>query len=186
MYSGPMSDERPAAGDPELGSLLHSAFRQLRRSWVDQLAPWEVTPFQWRALHMLIRTGGKMRPGDLASRLRIAPRSATEVIDQLESRDLVERSPDPTDRRAVTVSETEAGRELHEAIVAKRRELSAEHFSTLTPDEQSELARLLKKLGRYSSESSESESSESESSESESSGSDGTKLSDQISSSSLS
>ena len=37
-----------------------------------------------------------MRPSVLAERLRIAPRSATEVVDALEARGLVERGPDPT------------------------------------------------------------------------------------------
>ena len=50
-----------------------------------------------------------MRPGALAEHLRIAPRSATEVVDDLQERGLVERAPDPADRRATLVRLTEAG-----------------------------------------------------------------------------
>lgn len=39
--------------------------------------------------------GDPIRLKDLAERLRIAPRSATEVVDQLEVKGLVRRDPDP-------------------------------------------------------------------------------------------
>ncbi|MDD0859754.1 MarR family transcriptional regulator [Arthrobacter alpinus] len=42
---------------------------------------------------------GDVRLKDLAERLRIAPRSATEVVDQLEAKGLVRREADPSDRR---------------------------------------------------------------------------------------
>lgn len=130
----------------DLGGLLHGAFRGLRQSWAAQLAPWEITPFQWRALHTLARADAGMRLGDLAERLRIAARSATEVADQLEGADLVGRTPDPSDRRAVIVACTERGRALHDAVLAERRERSDEYFSALSPTEQAELAALLAKL----------------------------------------
>jgi DNA-binding MarR family transcriptional regulator len=41
-----------------------------------------------------------MRLSELSEHLHIAPRSATEVVDALESRGLVRRRPDPDDRRA--------------------------------------------------------------------------------------
>ena len=65
-----------------------------------------------------------MRPSVLADHLRIAPRSATEVVDALEERGWVQRSPDPTDRRATTSTLTGAGRELVAAIDDVRRRAS--------------------------------------------------------------
>ena len=50
-----------------------------------------------------------MRLSELSDRLHIAPRSATEVVDALEARGLVERRPDPSDRRATLVELTEHG-----------------------------------------------------------------------------
>lgn len=134
---------------PDLGGLLHLAFRGLRHTWVEQLAPWEITPFQWRALDGLLRCTEPVRLGELAERLRIAPRSATEVVDHLERRGLVERMPDPKDRRAVIVVATPAGKELHEEVQAARRELSDAYFAELSSDEQAELAALLGRLARH-------------------------------------
>ena len=127
----------------DLGSLFHAAFRGLRSSWAEQLAPWEITPFQWRALHTLARVDGGLRLKDLAERLRIAPRSATEVVDQLESAGLVDRTPDPGDRRAVIVAPTPSGLEIHDAVMSQRKERSEEYFAVLSPAEQDQLAALL-------------------------------------------
>lgn len=131
----------------DLGSVLHAAFRGLRQSWTAQLAPWDVTPFQWRALHTIMRSDEAVRLGVVAERLRIAPRSATEVVDQLEQRGLVERHPDPSDRRAVIVSPTTAGTTLHDGIMAERRERSDEYFAVLDPAERAQLTTLLSRLG---------------------------------------
>ncbi|MBP2412550.1 DNA-binding MarR family transcriptional regulator [Arthrobacter stackebrandtii] len=144
---------------PDLGELFHAAFRGLRRTWAEQLAPWELTPHQWRALMTLLRgRGGSGRPGsacdvaadvrlkDLADRLRIAPRSATEVVDQLEVKGLVRREPDPTDRRATLIVATGAGKKLFADVQAERRDKSSEYFARLSPEDRAELARILAQL----------------------------------------
>ena len=168
---------------PDLGELFHTAFRGLRRTWSQQLAPWELTPHQWRALLTLMRchpdvpahpagtpegvdanegTGGAdgadgagdqcsggrgdIRLKDLAERLRIAPRSATEVVDQLEAKYLVRRDPDPTDRRATLIVATAAGQKLFADIQAQRRDKSTEYFSRLNLHDRAELARILGQL----------------------------------------
>jgi hypothetical protein len=64
--------------------------RKLRVMAQEALAEWDVTPSQARALAVL-RRGGAQRLGELAEHLRIAPRSATEVVDALAERGLVER-----------------------------------------------------------------------------------------------
>ncbi len=132
----------------DLGDLFHAAFRGLRRTWAEQLSPWELTPHQWRALMTLMRPalGEPMRLKDLAERLRIAPRSATEVVDQLEVKGLVRRDPDPTDRRATLVAATPAGQQLYAKVSAERRGKSSEYFARLSAEDRAELARILGQL----------------------------------------
>ena len=84
-----------------------------------------------------------MRPGALAEKLGIAPRSATEVVDALESRGLVERTADASDRRATLVVPTDAGRALMFAIRAQRMAESDELFARLDPADRAELTRIL-------------------------------------------
>lgn len=152
----------PQDDSPELGELFHAAFRGLRRTWAEQLAPWELTPHQWRALMTLMRkqaappitsphadcapAAGDVRLKDLAERLRIAPRSATEVVDQLEAKGLVRREADPSDRRATLLVPTDAGRTMFSEVQAERRDKSKEYFGRLNAEDQGELARILSQL----------------------------------------
>lgn len=87
-----------------------------------------------------------LRVRELAEHLRIAPRSATEVVDQLEAKGLVERRPDPADRRALSVRVTEAGASVRRTIMTERRRQAGDFFSTLEPADRVELARLLERL----------------------------------------
>jgi DNA-binding MarR family transcriptional regulator len=133
--------------EPDLGELLMRSTRGLRRGWARALEPWELTPHHARALQVVGELGSP-RLGTVAERLRIAPRSATEVIDALEERGLVQRAPDESDRRAVCVSLTGRGREVLAQVNEARDKAAAEHFSTLTATERETLAGLLAKLDR--------------------------------------
>jgi DNA-binding MarR family transcriptional regulator len=133
------------AAGPELGELLMRASRGLRRHWADSLEPWNLTPHHARALQV-VGDLGNPRLGTVAERLRIAPRSATEVIDALEERGLVERVSDETDRRAICVSLTREGRQVLTDVGAARVAASASLFAPLTGPERATLADLLAKL----------------------------------------
>ena len=67
-------------------------------------------------------------------------------MDQLETKGLVCREPDPTDRRATLIVATEAGRQLFADISAGRRDKSNEYFSRLSGEDRAELARILAQL----------------------------------------
>ena len=87
-----------------------------------------------------------MRSSELAQHLKIAPRSATEVVDALEDKGLVARSRDPGDRRATLVALTNHGRELAEEIRRTRGVESERMFERLTQTDREDLARILRKL----------------------------------------
>ncbi len=139
--------DRP--GDQDNGESLSEVFwavaRQLRGASQETLAPWDITPAHLRALRALGHHG-VMRLSDLSGRLHIAPRSATEVVDALESRDLVRRRPDPGDRRATLVELTEHGAEVMTAIRAARGNDAERAFGRLSPADRAELARILGQL----------------------------------------
>jgi DNA-binding MarR family transcriptional regulator len=131
--------------EPELDELLMRATRGLRRRWATSLEPFDLTPHSIRALRTI---AGLDRPrlGVVAERLRITPRSATEVVDALEERGLVERTPDPVDRRATCVSLTASGADTLAKADALRSAAGAEQFARLSPDERLQLRALLLKL----------------------------------------
>jgi DNA-binding MarR family transcriptional regulator len=128
-----------------LGELLMRAARAQRHRWREALAPWDLTPSQARALRVVCERDGT-RVSDLADALRIAPRSATEVADGLEARQLVERTADPRDRRAVILRASDAGRKLREQVDAARAADSRALFARLTAADRATLGRLLRAL----------------------------------------
>ena len=119
--------------------------RQLRQRTREALAPWEITPAQSRAVGVLARHG-PLRLSELSERLRIAPRSATEVVDALAGRGLVQRQPDPDDRRAILVRLTGAGAETAQAIRSSRETETAGFFDRLSEHDRTELTRILQAL----------------------------------------
>ena len=147
-----------ATADPAaLGELMHAAFRGLRKRWMLQLAPFDLTPHQFRALNAVARAadsaaeapdeGPGLRLKELADGLHIAPRSATEVVDQLAAKGLVERRTHPADRRATLLSLTDAGERLREQVREDRKREAGEFFSVLPARDRAELARILGMLG---------------------------------------
>jgi DNA-binding MarR family transcriptional regulator len=136
--------------DRGLDELLLAAARALRRSWlsgVSDAVGVDLSPHDARALRVVGRHE-PVRPGVIADHLRIAARSATDVIDRLEERGLVERAPDPADRRALTVSLTRTGADVLARVDAGRREAAADFFGALDPAQRHTLAVLLEKLDR--------------------------------------
>jgi DNA-binding MarR family transcriptional regulator len=87
-----------------------------------------------------------MRLSELSEHLRIAPRSATEVADALESRGLAGRRPDPADRRATLIELTGQGASVLDAIRAARGTEAERLFGRLSATDRAHLARLLRKL----------------------------------------
>ncbi|WP_255303778.1 MarR family winged helix-turn-helix transcriptional regulator [Georgenia sp. 311] len=131
--------------DSDLSDSLMQAGRALRRRWWTALEEWDVSPHQARALRTVC-VQGEARLSEIAAKLRIAPRSATEVVDSLEQRGLVERRPDPADRRAVLVVATDAGRETYAVTDHARHTAAAEFFGRLSDPEREQLATLLHRL----------------------------------------
>ena len=134
-----------AGTDETLADAFRSVSRRLRETSQETLAPWDINPSQFRALRVLNRHGA-IRLSDLSGRLHIAPRSATEVVDALEARSLVERQPDPSDRRATLVELTGHGNDVLRAIRTARGTEAERVFDRLTPADRDHLARILRQL----------------------------------------
>lgn len=80
--------------------------------------------------------------GDLAANLESTPRNITGLVDHLERDGLVERVPDPEDRRSVRARLTEAGRTRIEAIWQQGVERQFEMVRGMTKDDLAQLRHL--------------------------------------------
>ncbi len=77
---------------------------------------------------------------ELAAEERVTQPAITLLVNRLADRGWLERVPDPTDRRAVLVSLTEAGRETFERLKAEYRALLHEEMAALQDAEIETLA----------------------------------------------
>ncbi|MEV5876046.1 MarR family transcriptional regulator [Streptomyces sp. NPDC052101] len=81
----------------------------------------------------------------LAHKLKCEPSNVTGIVDRLESRGLVERRPDPADRRVKVAAATEDGlrvaRDLREGLHFAREPLAG-----LSADERRSLRDLLRRM----------------------------------------
>ncbi|MFE4501562.1 MarR family winged helix-turn-helix transcriptional regulator [Rhodococcus sp. NPDC056743] len=130
----------------ELTDVVLSVARTIRRRQVAALEPFGLSPSQSRALRVLTRVGEPVRLGYLAEKLRIVPRSATDVVDSLESAGWVKRTPDPNDRRAVLLELTDAGAALAAEVAQAQRRESSDIFDDLDESERMVLTELLERV----------------------------------------
>jgi DNA-binding MarR family transcriptional regulator len=86
------------------------------------------------------------RIGDLATAAAVTPSTATRILDTLERREMVRRDRSAEDRRAVSVSLTERGREALGRQDAWMRGRQRGFFAALPPEEQALAPDLLVRL----------------------------------------
>lgn len=99
-------------------------------------------------LLLCLQKQGPLRATAIAEFFSQSPRTVTEAIDGLERDGLVERKPDPSDRRAKLVQITSQGIDAVTRTEPLRRQIIAQTFGTLLPDERESLGAILEKLAR--------------------------------------
>jgi MarR family transcriptional regulator, lower aerobic nicotinate degradation pathway regulator len=97
---------------------------------------------------LTLHGAGTTSQRQLGEYVGIDPRNLVAILDVLEERQLVERVPDPADRRRSGVRLTERGAELASELRLMGDSLEREFFSSLSPAERDTLHRLLLKLYR--------------------------------------
>lgn len=107
----------------------------------------DLTPSQFGVLEILHHLG-PMCPGELSQKLLKSTGNMTMVIDNLVKRGLVTRQRSAEDRRMILISLTEAGSQLITRIFPVYLKALLAEISILSPQEQEDLGRLCKKLGK--------------------------------------
>lgn len=86
-----------------------------------------------------------MQMNELGHELLVSSPTITSLIDRMEKKGIVKRE-DCKDRRKIEIQLTMEGKKLYETAMEQYRDLLQKSFSVLTPEEATELLRLLKKL----------------------------------------
>jgi DNA-binding MarR family transcriptional regulator len=104
----------------------------------------EVSQQEIRVVAVLGRGPTIMR--DLAGALNLALSTATNTIDKLVEKELVERTRVDEDRRIVQVALTEKGKHLHESFLECRLAMGRTMLEALSPGEREILLELMAKM----------------------------------------
>lgn len=120
----------------------------LQRSVEEVLRPFGLCLWQFDVLATLRRTGApyQLSPTELMREVMLSSGAMTNRIDRLETMELVERKPDPSDRRSVQIALTRKGKRLVDRAIAVRFDEASSVVARLTATERSSLEQSLKKL----------------------------------------
>jgi DNA-binding MarR family transcriptional regulator len=131
------------------GRVLRLA-REIEIRRAQHLASYDMTPGDFDVIATLRRTddGEGVNPGRLSESLLITSGGLTKRLDRLESAGLIERHPDPADRRAILIRMSPRGREAIDEALPALLEMEAETFgSRLTTRQLGQATTLLRRLG---------------------------------------
>jgi DNA-binding MarR family transcriptional regulator len=131
----------------QLAGMLRDSLTRLNRR-VRQTRPvGDLTATQLSALASL-ELAGALTPRELADAERVRPPTMTKIVARLEARELVQRTPHPTDRRQVILAATPAGREMLAQFERAREEWLARRLAELTLQERDIVRRAAEILRR--------------------------------------
>ena len=124
---------------------ISNTARDIRLSYENSFEPLGLT-FSQATLLGYVAENGPMTQTQLAAALVVGRAAVGSIIDQLEKRELVQRTPDPDDRRVWLVENTKAGQKLAVEVVKIDEELRKRLRVGVTKAERQQLAELLLKM----------------------------------------
>ena len=116
----------------EVATRLRGAIARADRLLARQVTGSGLTRTQFSVLGALARSG-QLRLGELVEREGLNPTMLSRIVGALESADLLRRTPDPDDGRAVRLEVTPAGTELYAELQRERTALIEDYLDGL-PD----------------------------------------------------
>jgi DNA-binding MarR family transcriptional regulator len=137
-------DLRPMAVLSRVSRLSHHLDRARRQAFTEHgIESWE-----FDVLAALRRAGApyELSPGRLLRETLVTSGTMTNRVDRLAARGLVERKPDPNDRRGVLVRLTDQGRRTVDGALAGLLERERGLLAGLESADQQRLADLLRTL----------------------------------------
>jgi DNA-binding MarR family transcriptional regulator len=131
--------------DENLGSMLADVSRLMRRSFDARARDIGVTRPQWQVLTVLRRHEG-INQGGLADILEVEPITVCRMVDRLQEADLVERRPDPADRRAWCLFLTPKARGVSDQLRPLADAMFEEALDGVNADERTSMIATLDRI----------------------------------------
>jgi DNA-binding MarR family transcriptional regulator len=112
------------------------------------LSDYQLSAAARQALAVLDGAGEPLSPTEIARRLIISTASVTSLLDTLERRELVERRPDPNDRRGLLIAITPAAQRLVQQYVPQIVALQTAVMNDIDEHDRQQVIAVLRRIGQ--------------------------------------
>jgi len=106
------------------------------------LTNYPITHSQFIALQWIAEQEN-LTVGELSKKIGLAFSTTTDLVDRMESHQLIKRVRDVQDRRVVRIQTLDKGREIIQEVIGERREYLNRVLNNLTTQQQDELNTIL-------------------------------------------
>lgn len=158
MNTQPVSPQPPSPPEPvafycakgyrpeeSAGYLMRQILNTVSHEVERQLAHTGLTNAQWIPLFKL-SIGQASTPAELARECRLDAGAMTRTLDRMEAKGLCQRERSASDRRVVTITLTEAGREAAQVIPEVLSRVQNAHLAGFSKDEFELLKSFLRRI----------------------------------------
>ncbi|MBV4499526.1 MarR family winged helix-turn-helix transcriptional regulator [Pseudomonas shirazensis] len=138
-------DTAPYDVTEQVGHLLRKAYQRHTAIFQQNACDPQLTSIQFVTLCAL-RDHGPSSQAELIKATAVDQATIRGIVDRLKARELVQLSPDPSDKRKVIVELTETGAALLDAMIPCARQISQLSMGCLNAGEQVAILFLLRKM----------------------------------------
>jgi DNA-binding MarR family transcriptional regulator len=146
--TGPVPAAGPTTSDAWLLTDVVTRLRRVLRASIRSEYPWESLPMAQVEILQRLEEEPGLRINDLAVRHRLANNTVSTLIQQMVLAGLVTRTEHPTDRRAVRLELTPAGRDMLTAWQRAHEQRLARAMDHLEPADRTAVLAVLPALSR--------------------------------------
>jgi DNA-binding MarR family transcriptional regulator len=125
--------------EPRVSYVIARLERAVRKAINERVKPYGLTTLQYTTLSVLRHQGRPLSNAQLARRAYMTPQAMSEVIEALERKGLIARTPHPNHRRVYPAVLTDEGERVLELCDAAIDELEEAMLRDLTAPQRSQL-----------------------------------------------
>jgi MarR family transcriptional regulator for hemolysin len=125
---------------------LHTSARMWRVALDRRMKDLGISQAGWLSIAYIAKATAPLSQGELAALVQVEAATMVSTIDRLEKAGLVERVPNPGDRRVKHLMVTPAGQAVYKTVRAKADEMRAELLAGLDPQKLAITTEILEKL----------------------------------------
>lgn len=131
--------------EEQVAHLLRRAHQRASSLFINQLSAHHLTPTQFFAMARL-HEKGRLSQNLLGRKAAMDPATIQGVIQRLNEKGYIRRTPDPMDRRRMVLELTESGRDVVQSLIEGAMQVNNEVIAPLDDLERDEFIRLLHKV----------------------------------------